>query len=352
MSNGTGECLQQIRLNPGLRSSKDGCVLPVQALQTALPLPGPILGPCPYPQDAYFELCILASGNELSSEHSSLAGSERVKLIAQALTSDRYQRGQSLTEFNDIEFCRKLDTQLKGNADLDNEKNLSSKHLTAPKNEQEGDLEHSSEVDQIDWDELLSVGLAGAEAPPFRLLGFDPGSVGFLSADGQCYVNGMPHLQGKDLVPTKGRPWGTVKTTVGCGFDPRVKRVYFTINGELVHEALLKSADFSNPLYPTIASNYDVTVLINLGQKSFEYAPANITRVANPCCRILQARPSKNGSFFDDDLSSDLFSMGRFDSQWLSDLEYTNTQELHRHDHSEAESDLFEIVLDGHSLKR
>lgn len=200
------ECLQQIRLNPGLRSNKDGCVLPVQALQTALPLPGPVLGPCPYPQESYFELLILASGNELSSEHSSLAGSERVKLIAQTLTSDRYQRGQSLGEFNDAEFCRKVNTQLKNNnirdnnnvVELDDEKNLSSKNLTGGENEEglgEGEQLESAnvlhKVEQIDWDELLSVGLAGAEAPPFRLLGFDPGSVGFLSADGQCYVNGQ-----------------------------------------------------------------------------------------------------------------------------------------------------------------
>lgn len=162
----------------------------------------------------------------------------------------------------------------------------------------------------------------------------------------------MPYMQGKDQVP--GRPWGAAKTTVGCGFDPRHKRVYFTLNGELVHEAVLRSADFSNPLYPTIASNYDVTVLVNLGQRTFEYVPANVTRVANPCCRILQARPLKSTSFFDDDIAADLFSMGTFDAHWLAELEYANTQEQlqHHYGHSEAESDLFEIVLDGHGLKR
>jgi hypothetical protein len=186
------ECMQQVRLNPGLRSNKDGCVLPVQALQTALPLPGPLLGPCPYPQESYFELSILASGTELSSGHSSLAGSERVKLIAQTLTSDRYQRGQSLREVNDSEFCRKVNCQLK-----EDENQLTSQNLTSSENEQEaeagqvGDDPMLQKPDQVNWDELLSVGLAGADAPPFRLLGFDPGSVGFLSADGHCYVNGQ-----------------------------------------------------------------------------------------------------------------------------------------------------------------
>lgn len=196
-SQSSEECMQQIRLNPGLRSNKDGCVLPVQALQTALPLPGPVLGPCPYPQESYFELSVLASGNELSSEHSSLAGSERVKLIAQTLTSDRYQRGQSLGEFTDAEFCRKINSQMKSDVGVEDGKQMCSKNMTSSENEQEGNGEQLGDesmlqkADQIDWDELLSVGLAGADAPPFRLSGFDPGSVGFLSADGQCYVNGQ-----------------------------------------------------------------------------------------------------------------------------------------------------------------
>lgn len=199
IASGAGEYMQQIRLNPGIRSNKDGCVLPVQALQTALPLPGPQLGPFPYPQDAYFEISILAAGNEFSSEHSSLAGSERVKLIAESITSDRYQKGQSLTDLNGSEFCRKLDAELRGIADQKNETRVELSHqaganrIQVGEAGQPGDVDCPSlfhKVDQIDWDELLSVGLAGAEAPPFRLLGFDPGSVGFLSADGQCYVNG------------------------------------------------------------------------------------------------------------------------------------------------------------------
>lgn len=158
-------------------------------------------------------------------------------------------------------------------------------------------------------------------------------------------------VEAKENVPIKVRSWGALKTTVGCGFDPQKKKVYFTLNGELVHEATLKSADFGNPLYPTVASNYDVTILVNFGQRTFDYVPANIGRVANPSCGLLQARSSKNGTFFDD--SGDMFSMGGLDSQWLSELEYTNAQELqHRHVLSEAESDLFEIVLDGHTLKK
>jgi hypothetical protein len=37
-------------------------------------------------------------------------------------------------------------------------------------------VEHA---DDIDWDELLAIGLAAADAPPFRLPGFEPSSIGF-----------------------------------------------------------------------------------------------------------------------------------------------------------------------------
>lgn len=157
---------------------------------------------------------------------------------------------------------------------------------------------------------------------------------------------GIPQLEGEEGAPVKGRPWGTVKTTIGCGFERQLKKVYFTVNGELVYEANLKSSEFSYPLYPTIASNYDVTISVNLGQKTFEYVPANIKRVANPSCRLVQGRLRKNGILFDD--SHDLFSTGRADAQWISEFEYANSPELqHQHVLSEAESDLFEIVLDG-----
>ena len=205
---GSGEYnyMQRIRFNPGLRSNKDGCVLPVQALQTALPLPGPVLGPSPFPQDAYFEICILASGNELSLEHGSLAGSERVKLIAESITSEVYDKkrqglptqqshgaelshikveGGELNRINDV----KKDTLLESDhtPELDLHVQLGK---VCPPSDQSNFENSFQKVLPIDWDQLLSVGLAGAEAPPFRLLGFDPGSVGFLSADGQCYVNG------------------------------------------------------------------------------------------------------------------------------------------------------------------
>lgn len=165
--------LQQVRLNPGLRGNKDGCVLPVQAVQTALPLPGPVLGPCPFPQEAYFEVVVVASGTARSepamgSERSERG--ERVKLIAKSVTMSTEDSTQHVED-------REKDLE-DGGEELE---------AVGTPGETNPEMDPGEE---IDWDELVSVGLAGAEAPPFRLLGFDPGSVGFLSADGQCYVNG------------------------------------------------------------------------------------------------------------------------------------------------------------------
>ncbi len=270
---GAGEYMQQIRLNPGVTrlSTHHGCVMPVQAVQTAMPLPGPTLGPCPYPQESYFEVSILAVGNEYSFGHSSLTGSERVKLIAKAVTtSDSYNHhhqpiatsactttttvtpppppplhSQRTASCNPNEFCnatadhhycRKLgaDTVAKASATTlngDHSNKLENarvdmsrcvgattggvKNETATKSavndtgcdddELKGTVgselttttvvhvvdslrvrggaslfprvvEHA---DDIDWDELLAIGLAAADAPPFRLPGFEPSSIGF-----------------------------------------------------------------------------------------------------------------------------------------------------------------------------
>ncbi|CAK9198627.1 unnamed protein product, partial [Sphagnum troendelagicum] len=306
---GAGEYMQQIRLNPGVTrlSTHHGCVMPVQAVQTAMPLPGPTLGPCPYPQESYFEVSILAVGNEYSFGHSSLTGSERC--------DDDELKGTVGSELTTTTVVHVVDSlRVRGGASL------------FPRV-----VEHA---DDIDWDELLAIGLAAADAPPFRLPGFEPSSIGFLSADGQCYVNGQR------------RQYGGVKTIVGCGFEPRKKKVYFTINGELIHEATLKGNEFGKPLYPTLASNFDVTLLVNLGQSSFHYMPANVGRIANPSCQLLQSITTVNDMYHND--GADLFSMGQLHSHWLSELEYANSPDFqHHHVLSEAESDLFEIVLDG-----
>ncbi|MCO5578562.1 hypothetical protein L7F22_032406, partial [Adiantum nelumboides] len=122
---------------------------------------------------------------------------------------------------------------------------------------------------------------------------------------------------------------------VGCGFDPAARRLFFTLNGEMMEEITLPSVtDISqdgatgqgaatgldsmmefttSPLFPTIGANYSVTLTANFGQAAFAYAAANVQRVPDPCFR----RPAQGGKGGGED-SADLFSMGRIDSEWLA----------------------------------
>ena len=139
-----------------------------------------------------------------------------------------------------------------------------------------------------------------------------------------------------------------MKSTVGCGFDPLSRKVFFTVDGEKVYELTADNNEFGKPLYPIVASNYDVTLLVNFGQIAFEYALANTQRVSIPYLHRPFSRSMRNGSMNED--SGDLFSMGRIDSQWLSEVGSSDGDEMqHRQVLSEAESDLFEIVLESSS---
>lgn len=68
-----------------------------------------------------------------------------------------------------------------------------------------------------------------------------------------------------------------------------------------------------------------MTVLINLGQCAFEYAPTNDQRMADPCFkRPLFPSPQKVPDVLYEDYG-DLFSMGKLDSQWLANIDSSNT---------------------------
>lgn len=125
--------------------------------------------------------------------------------------------------------------------------------------------------------------------------------------------------------------------------------MFFTVNSQLVHEIYCKSEEFGTPLYPTLAANSDITVLVNLGQSTFKYGPANLQRTPNPC--FIGPLASSPVIGYDD--SKELFSMGRIDSQWLnrSTTRGTNNTAASINNGAvdfdeESEGDLFEIVLD------
>ena len=146
-------------------------------------------------------------------------------------------------------------------------------------------------------------------------------------------------LVGAPKLPAIKPLWNVVNTTIGCGFDPTAKSVFFTLNGELVHEFNALGTEFGHPLFPTVAANYNVTLLVNFGQCSFAYAHANSLRIPDPGFR---QRSAKNVFMIED--SGDLFSMGRIDSRWF-EVRFSSMGGSHPLD--AAESDLFEIVLDN-----
>jgi hypothetical protein len=144
-----------------------------------------------------------------------------------------------------------------------------------------------------------------------------------------------------------------VDKVVGCGFEPAKRKVFFTVDGQLVHAVSCNADTFSSPLYPVLASSFDVMALINLGQGKFRYAPANARRTANPCFVRTASGGDGRGSGspslgLDFDDSGDLFSMGRVDSGWMEASRVSKSRKESSGVPAgdlEAESDLFEISL-------
>lgn len=168
------------------------------------------------------------------------------------------------------------------------------------------------------------------------------------------------HVSGMQLVcQSEKHEWAKENKVVGCGYDPSKKKVYFTINSHLVHVINCKADEFGTPLYPILASNIETTILINLGQSPFSYSPANAQRTPNPS-HVGSGLLLSSGGLGD---SKELFSIGRINSQYLSNF-FTNrgNDEIasgrttvgnsHRpkldYD-EESDADLFEIALERSS---
>ncbi|XP_006647516.1 uncharacterized protein LOC102709809 [Oryza brachyantha] len=287
----------------------------------SLPLPGPLLAGAPFPQDAYFEITIIYLNTrrpEWSASRASRRGrdgsseSDRVKLIS---------------------F-------------VPDAKNAAQETRAATKADDHQDKQRHT---------VMSMGLAAASAPSRpSLAGTYASSIGFHS-NGAVYLDGM-----KLVYESEKSSWAGVDKVVGCGFEPAKRKVFFTVDGQLVHAVSCNADAFSSPMYPVLASSFDVMALVNLGQGKFRYAPANARRTANPC--FLRdatsagddAPPSGGSIGLDFDDSGDLFSMGRVDSGWL---ETASRISKSRKDNGggglssasagdpDADSDLFEISL-------
>ncbi|KAL1220339.1 hypothetical protein V5N11_005965 [Cardamine amara subsp. amara] len=155
----------------------------------------------------------------------------------------------------------------------------------------------------------------------------------------------------KFVCESEKHEWAKENKVVGCGYDPRKKKVYFTVNSHLVHVINCKADEFGTPLYPTLASNTEATILVNLGQFQFYYGPANGQRTPNPCAGAVAGLED----------SKELFSIGRLDSHYLSNffINRGNSDEIasgrtivgysHRRKldyDEESDADLFEIALE------
>lgn len=161
----------------------------------------------------------------------------------------------------------------------------------------------------------ISVGLTSGAAPENRLPGSYPGSIR-MDSDGSL------HLDGIELVPPSTKTqsnWAHPDRVVGCGYSPGRKRVWFTADGDRLHDVHCRAEAFRHPLYPTLAASEDVMVLVNMGQQKFRYAPANAQRSASPCFEVQLSVGAGGGSVksaggVGD--SGELFSIGRVDPRW------------------------------------
>ncbi|XP_009614222.1 uncharacterized protein LOC107796006 [Nicotiana tabacum] len=319
---GSADFMQKIRFNSGLKklSKSSNLMSASSVIKTSLPLPGPPLGNSSFPQEAYFEITILPYNQE-----------------------DRELMGKAKEDnIEKIKLIRE-DSNSKANSE-------SLVHVTSSQR-QNGHKKIQESKDNFRSDFIvLSIGLTNGGSLPPKIPGSYSGSIGF-NSNGSVFLDGM-----KLVYESQREEWGKAEKVIGCGYNPSQKKVFFTVDSLLVHEIRCKSEEFGNPLYPTLAANGDILVLVNLGQSVFRYPPANFQRTPNPCF----IGPLANSPVLGYEDSKELFSMGRIDAQWLN-RSTTTTRSNNNTVNSlkqvldydmESEGDLFEIVLDNNSSSR
>lgn len=320
----SSDFMQKIRFNSGVKKlNKSGKFMSASSVvRTILPLPGPHLGNSSFPQEAYFEITILPWNQE----------SDNLEIMGKAK--------EDKLDLEKIKLIREDSSNSKANSE-------SLVHVTSNSHHHRVNGHHQKfqESKESDHFILLSIGLTSGGPLPLKLPGSYPGSIGF-NSNGSVFLDGM-----KLVFESQREEWGKAEKVIGCGYNPSQKKVFFTVDSLLVHEILCKREEFGKPLYPTLASNGDILVLVNLGQSVFKYPPANLQRTSNPC---FIGSIMENGSpilGYED--SKELFSMGRIDAQWLN---RSNTRSTNNTVNSlkqvldydlESEGDLFEIVLDN-----
>ncbi|KAM0034870.1 putative SPRY domain, concanavalin A-like lectin/glucanase domain superfamily [Helianthus debilis subsp. tardiflorus] len=317
---GSTEFVQKIRFNSGLMKVVPTTGLTMNAvsvIKSALPLPGPVLNTTPFPQEAYFEITILSTYEDEMTVLPLRVNSEGEKI---KLIENNGNPGESLVHVK---------------SDGGNVRGRSGgKEIV--------------EGGKVEVNVVLCVGLGGGGPVPLKIPGSYPGSIGF-NSDGSVYLEGVRLTN-----EVESDEWGKAEKVIGCGYNPSQKKVYFTVDSKLVREVYCTTEEFETPLYPILAANSNVTVLVNFGQSAFKYTQANLHRTPNPCF----IGPSAGSPMIGSEDSRELFSMGRIDAHWLDrstkrNAQYFGSVNRGTSDYDEfSEGDLFEIVLDSNSRGR
>ncbi|WOK94197.1 hypothetical protein Cni_G02899 [Canna indica] len=332
---GASEFLQTVRLSPKPRRSSTSSPLLVHAesismAKMLLPLPGPPLGFSSFPQEAYFEITILYLKPPPSPPLQQ----------QQQWSSRRRAKADAGRESDRAKLIREDPSEAQSTLPIAADLVSSPIQESKPAAKEEGVNNQSHAI--------LSLGLShGGTLPGGSLAGTFRGSIGFHS-------NGSVFLDGTKLVfESEKAEWAEVNRVIGCGFDPSKKKVFFTVDSELLHVIHCNSDKYKAPLFPVLATNTDAMFLVNLGQSKFRYEPANAHRTRNPCF-IRSSSIDPGAGLIGEDDSRELFSMGRIDSEWLEAAKKSQSSSKKSNVNNfdagsaadvDADSDLFEISL-------
>ncbi|KAJ1559620.1 hypothetical protein HK096_011614 [Nowakowskiella sp. JEL0078] len=109
---------------------------------------------------------------------------------------------------------------------------------------------------------VISVGFATANYPPFRLVGWNKYSIGIHSDDGRVFENDK--FGGRTFTG----PFSAGQT-VGCGYDPKSGRVFFTLNGVNIGEASKNPA--RHPYHACVGADGKAKLSVNFGEFPFVF---------------------------------------------------------------------------------
>ncbi len=143
-----------------------------------------------------------------------------------------------------------------------------------------GTVGKSSGVSYVEWlvwgdgdiDDVVSLGVATADASLTTILGGDAHGYGYRPAEGELHNSGADITSGAIATATKGQ---IVSLLLDCtGAAPRAT---WSLEGEPIWAQDLAAGTW----YPAVslggAEAYDLRVLQNAGQRGLEYAPGNVT---------------------------------------------------------------------------